>query len=316
MDMYQNILVVIDPTTDEQKALRRAIDLASRISAATPDQQIKITAFFSIFDFSYEMTTILSSGERDTMRKMVISEKQQWLDDILSVTNSPIEITSKVVWHNRPFEAIIEQVIEHKYDLVVKGTHQHDKFKSVVFTPTDWHILRKCPCPVLLVKEHEWPQQGNILAAVNVGSDEAEHLSLNEAITKQAKNIAQLITANVHLVNSFPGTPVNIAIEIPEFDASEYNSAMQAHHKEAMNKHASDFDIPLSNTYVEEGLPEAVIEQAALKIDAELVILGTIGRTGISAALIGNTAEHVIDQLDCDVLALKPDGYISPLDVQ
>jgi universal stress protein E len=316
MDMYQNILVVIDPTTDEQKALRRAIDLASRISAATPDQQIKITAFFSIFDFSYEMTTILSSGERDTMRKMVISEKQQWLDDILSVTNSPIEITSKVVWHNRPFEAIIEQVIEHKYDLVVKGTHQHDKFKSVVFTPTDWHILRKCPCPVLLVKEHEWPQQGNILAAVNVGSDEAEHLSLNEAITKQAKNIAQLITANVHLVNSFPGTPVNIAIEIPEFDASEYNSAMQAHHKEAMIKHASDFDIPLSNTYVEEGLPEAVIEQAALKIDAELVILGTIGRTGISAALIGNTAEHVIDQLDCDVLALKPDGYISPLDVQ
>ena len=233
-----------------------------------------------------------------------------------SVTDSSIQITSKVVWHNRPFEAIIEQVIKHKYDLVVKGTHQHDKFKSVVFTPTDWHILRKCPCPVLLVKEHEWPQQGNILAAVNVGSDEAEHLSLNEAITKQAKNIAQLITANVHLVNSFPGTPVNIAIEIPEFDASEYNSAMQAHHKEAMNKHANSFDIPLSNTYVEEGLPEAVIEQAALKIDAELVILGTIGRTGISAALIGNTAEHVIDQLDCDVLALKPDGYISPLDVE
>lgn len=316
MDMYQNILVVIDPTTDEQKALKRAIDLASRIKTSAPDLQINITAFFSIFDFSYEMTTILSSGERDTMRKMVIKEKQQWLDDIISVTNCPINITSKVVWHNRPFEAIINQVIEHKYDLLVKGTHQHDKFKSVVFTPTDWHILRKCPCPVLLVKEHEWPQQGNILAALNVGSDEVEHLSLNTAITKQAKSIAQLITANVHLVNSYPGTPVNIAIEIPEFDASEYNSAMQAHHKEAMSKHANSFDIPLSHTYVEEGLPEAVIEQAAIKIDAELVILGTIGRTGISAALIGNTAEHVIDQLNCDVLALKPDGYISPLDVE
>jgi universal stress protein E len=311
--MYQNILVVIDPTTEEQKALKRAIDLASRISTAAPDQQINITAFFSIFDFSYEMTTILSSGERDSMRQMVIKEKELWLDDIISVTNSSINITSKVVWHNRPFEAIINQVIDHKYDLVIKGTHQHDKFKSVVFTPTDWHILRKCPCPVLLVKEHEWPEQGNILAALNVGSDEVEHLSLNNTITKQAKNIAQLITANVHLVNSYPGTPVNIAIEIPEFDASEYNSAMQAHHKEAMNKHANSFDIPLSNTYVEEGLPETVIEQAALNIDAELVILGTVGRTGISAALIGNTAEQVIDQLNCDVLALKPDGYISPM---
>jgi universal stress protein E len=313
MDMYQNILVVIDPTTDEQKALNRALDLASRIKIVAPEQQINITAFFSIFDFSYEMTTILSSNERDTMRQMVINEKEQWLDDIISVTNSQIKITSKVVWHNRPFEAIINQVIEHRHDLVIKGTHQHDKFKSVVFTPTDWHIMRKCPSPVLLVKDHEWPQQGNILAAINVGSDEAEHLSLNNSISKQAKNIAQLITANVHLVNSYPGTPVNIAIEIPEFDATEYNSAMQAHHKEAMNKHANSFDIPLSNTYVEEGLPEAVIEQAALNVDAELVILGTVGRTGISAALIGNTAEHVIDQLNCDVLALKPDGYISPM---
>jgi universal stress protein E len=313
MDMYQNILVVIDPTTDEQKALNRAIDLATRVNIADPTQQLSITAFFSIFDFSYEMTTILSSGERDSMRQIVIKEKQQWIDDIISVTKSPINIVSKVVWHNRPFEAIINQVIDQKHDLVIKGTHQHDKFKSVVFTPTDWHILRKCPCPVLLVKEHEWPLQGNILAALNVGSDEDEHLSLNKTITKQAKNIAQLITANVHLVNSYPGTPVNIAIEIPEFDASEYNSAMQAHHKEAMNEHATRFDIPLVNTYVEEGLPETVIEEAALKVDAELVILGTVGRTGISAALIGNTAEHVIDLLNCDVLALKPDGYISPL---
>jgi universal stress protein E len=313
MDMYQDILVVIDPTTDEQKALKRAIELASKVIANNPDGKINITAFFSIFDFSYEMTTILSGDERDNMRQMVIKEKQQWLDNIISVESSQIDITSKVVWHNRPFEAIINQVIEHKFDLVIKGTHQHDKFKSVVFTPTDWHILRKCPCPVLLVKDHEWPQQGKILAALNVGSDEEEHLSLNNSITTQAKNIAQLIDANVHLVNSYPGTPVNIAIEIPEFDASEYNSAMQKHHKEAMAQHANSFNVPIANTYVEEGLPESVIENVALKVDAELVILGTVGRTGISAALIGNTAEHVIDQLNCDVLALKPEGYVSPL---
>ncbi len=313
MDMYQNILVVIDPTTDKQKALKRAIELASRISANSADNKVNITAFFSIFDFSYEMTTILSHGERDSMRQMVIKEKQQWLDNIIYATGSEIKITSKVVWHNRPFEAIIGQVIEHDYDLVIKGTHQHDKFKSVVFTPTDWHILRKCPCPVLLVKEHEWPEQGKVLAALNVGSDDAEHHSLNISITKQAKNIAQLINAEVNLVNSYPGTPVNIAIEIPEFDASKYNDAMQSHHKEAMTQHANNFAIPVANTYVEKGLPETVIEQIALKVDAELVILGTIGRTGISAALIGNTAEHVIDQLNCDLLALKPDGYVSPL---
>lgn len=312
METYQNILVVIDPSTDEQKALKRAIDLASKINHNGVIKS-KVSAFLSIFDFSYEMTTILSSDERDVMRQSVIKDKELWLESIIHELNPDIEINCQVVWHNRPFEAIIEQVIKQDYDLVIKGTHQHDKFKSVVFTPTDWHVLRKCPCPVLLVKEHEWPSNGNILAAVNVGSDEAEHHSLNVKITEEAKQLAQLIQANVHLVNSFPGTPVNIAIEIPEFNSTEYNDTMLKHHEQAMIAHANQFDISVVNTHVKEGLPETVIEQVADKLDAELVILGTIGRTGISAALIGNTAEHVIDQLNCDVLALKPDGYISPL---
>jgi universal stress protein E len=312
METYQNILVVIDPTTNEQKALNRAIDLASKINHSS-DSQTKVCAFLSIFDFSYEMTTILSSEERDVMRQSMIKDKELWLKSLISESNTDIEITCQVVWHNRPFESIIEQVLKQGYDLVIKGTHQHDKFKSVVFTPTDWHILRKCPCPVLLVKEHEWPSNGNIVAAVNVGSDEAEHHSLNAKITEEAKQLAQLIQANVHLVNSFPGTPVNIAIEIPEFNSTEYNDTMFKHHQQAMIAHANQFDINIVNTHVKEGLPETIIEHVAAELDAELVILGTIGRTGISAALIGNTAEHVIDQLNCDVLALKPDGYISPL---
>ena len=307
METYQKILVVIDPTTDEQKALSRAIELATKT-------QGKITAFLSIFDFSYEMTTMLSSDERESMRQIVINDRMLWIDErIKELGASDKDIDIKVVWHNRPFEAVIDQVLEHQYDVVIKGTHEHDKLKSVIFTPTDWHLLRKCPCPLLLVKEHSWPANGNILAAVNVGSDEDEHQSLNSVITEEAKHLASLIGANVHLVNSFPGTPVNIAIEIPEFDTSQYNDTMLQHHEQSMKNHAEKYGIDSANTYIKEGLPEDVIDELSQELDAELVILGTIGRTGLSAALIGNTAEHVIDRLNCDVLALKPTGYVSPL---
>ncbi|MDP7591975.1 MAG: universal stress protein UspE [Litorilituus sp.] len=312
METYQNILAIVDPSTDEQKALKRAIKLADCIKNKG-NSTVTVTAFLSIFDFSYEMTTILSSAERDVMRQSVIKDKEEWLQEVIDKLESDIDTVCQVVWHHRPFEAIIEQVIEHNFDLLIKGTHQHDKLKSVVFTPTDWHILRKCPCPVLLVKDHAWPENGNIIAAVNVGSNEDEHHSLNAKITEEAKQLSHLIKANVHLVNSYPGTPVNIAIEIPEFNSTEYNDNMLKHHQQAMINYANQYDISVMNTHVEEGLPEAVIEQIAQKIDAELVILGTVGRTGFSAALIGNTAEHVIDQLNCDVLALKPEGYISPL---
>ena len=79
--------------------------------------------------------------------------------------------------------------------------------------------------------------------------------------------------------------------------------------KTLRQKHGIDDNV----THVEEGLPEDVIPQVAEKLDAELVILGTTGRTGISAIFIGNTAEHTIDQLNCDLLVIKPDGYVSPL---
>lgn len=307
MEKYQNILAVIDPSTENQKALKRAIELADKTKA-------QVTAFLSIFDFSYEMSTMLSSEERDSMRGSVLDGRKKWIQSMIDeVAPHDFDIDIKVIWHNRPFEAIIEQVLHNGFDLVVKGTHQHDKLKSVIFTPTDWHILRKCPCPVLLVKDHSWPENGNVLAAIHVGSDEEEHQSLNDKITEEAKHLAGLIHSNVHLVNSFPGTPVNIAIEIPEFNAVEYNDSMKQHHLDAMQSHAERFSIDIKNTHVVEGLPEDVIDNLSSELDAELVILGTIGRTGISAALIGNTAEHVIDRLNCDVLALKPVGYSSPL---
>lgn len=299
MATYQDVLVVLDPSTEQQKALARAIELAEHTAC-------KLTAFLSIYDFSYEMTTMLSGEERESMRQAVITDREIWIQELLQqARNKGIACSVKVVWHNRPFEAIVQTVTEHGYDLVIKGTHDHDVLKSMIFTPTDWHILRKCPCPVLLVKEHAWPEQGNILAAVNAGSEKAHHKALNQLIIRQAKAMAAMLNAKVHLVNAYPGTPIHVAIEIPEFNPVEYNDSMRHHHVDAANALAGQFDITSDAVHVLEGMPEDVIPRIARELDAEMVLIGTIGRTGLSAAIIGNTAEHVIDRLDCDVLALK-----------
>lgn len=299
MATYQDVLVVLDPSTEQQKALARAIELAEHTAC-------KLTAFLSIYDFSYEMTTMLSGEERESMRQAVITDREIWIQELLQqARNKSIACSVKVVWHNRPFEAIVQTVTEHGYDLVIKGTHDHDVLKSMIFTPTDWHILRKCPCPVLLVKEHAWPEQGNILAAVNAGSEKAHHKALNQLIIRQAKAMAAMLNAKVHLVNAYPGTPIHVAIEIPEFNPVEYNDSMRHHHVDAANALAGQFDITSDAVHVLEGMPEDVIPRVAKELDAEMVLIGTIGRTGLSAAIIGNTAEHVIDRLDCDVLALK-----------
>lgn len=218
-----------------------------------------------------------------------------------------------VVWHNRPYEAIIAEVFSNHHDLVIKATHEHGKIGSVIFTPTDWHLLRKCPCPVLMVKEHSWPENGKILASVNLAADDETHDQLNDAIVNEASAIAEILGAEVNLVNAYPATPVNITIELPEFDPASYSDAVRGHHLTSMKALRHKHGLPEEQTHVVEGLPEDVIPTVAKELDAELVILGTTGRTGLSAVFIGNTAEHTIDSLNCDLLALKPEGYVSPL---
>ncbi|GLO60968.1 universal stress protein E [Vibrio sp. MACH09] len=310
MSIYNKILVVADVNNESQPALARAMQLARKSVSKS-----HITLFLSIYDFSYEMTSMLSLDERDAMRKGVIQQRESWMKEVAApYIDDSVEFSVKVVWHNRPYEAIVAEVFAGNHEILIKATRKHDVLESVIFTPTDWHLLRKSPCPVLLVKNHEWPENGNVVASVHVGSENPTHLELNNCIVEQAKNLCSRLDATPYLVNCYPVTPANITIELPEFDPTTYSDAVRGHHLKEMKALRQKHCIDEEQTRVEQGLPEDIIPAVANELSAGLVILGTTGRTGMSAVFIGNTAEHVIDKINCDVLALKPAGFISPLD--
>ncbi|WP_205956479.1 universal stress protein UspE [Pantoea stewartii] len=308
MSQYQNILVAIDPQQDDQPALRRAVYLNQLIGG-------KIKAFLPIYDFSYEMTTLLSPDERTAMRQGVISQRSEWIrEQAQAYLDAGVDIDIKVIWHNRPYEAIIQEVLAHQHDLVLKMAHQHDRLEAVIFTPTDWHLLRKCPCPVWMVKDQPWPEGGKALVAVNLASEEPHHDALNQKLIRETVKLAESVNhTEVHLVGAYPITPINIAIELPDFDPSVYNDAIRGQHLVAMKALRQKFSISEEFTHVEKGLPEEVIPELSVHLGAGIVVLGTIGRTGLSAAFLGNTAEQVIDHLRCDLLAIKPDDFVSPI---
>ncbi|CNH92628.1 universal stress protein UspE [Yersinia intermedia] len=309
MAKYQNILVAIDPNQDDQPALRRAVYLVQRNGGT-------IKAFLAIYDLSYDMTTLLSPDERTAMRKGVISQRSAWISEQCRFyldAGIPIEI--KVVWHNRPYEAIIQEVLNAKHDLLLKMAHQHDRLESIIFTPTDWHLLRKCPCPVWMVKDQPWPEGATALVAVNLSSEDPLHDPLNLRLVKETRELAENVNQTpVHLISAYPVTPINIAIELPDFDPSVYNNAIRGQHLVAMKALRQQFGIDEKFTHVEKGLPEEVIPDLAEHLRAGVVVLGTLGRTGLSAAFIGNTTEHVIDHLKCDLLAIKPEGFTCPIE--
>jgi len=310
MSIYNKILVVANVNNEPQPALARAMQLARKSVSKS-----NITFFLSIYDFSYEMTSMLSIDERDAMRKGVIGQRETWMKEVAApYIDDSVDFNVKVVWHNRPYEAIVGEVFAGSHDILIKSTRKHDVLESVIFTPTDWHLLRKAPCPVLLVKNHEWPENGTVVASVHVGSENPTHIDLNDCIVDQLKTLCSRLDAQPYLVNSYPATPANITIELPEFDPTTYSDAVRGHHLKEMKALRQKHGLDEQFTRVEQGLPEDVIPSVVKSLKAGLVILGTTGRTGISAVFIGNTAEHVIDKINCDILALKPVGFISPLD--
>ena len=66
-------------------------------------------------------------------------------------------------------------------------------------------------------------------------------------------------------------------------------------------------------SHIVQGMPGRELPKVATDIKADLVVMGTVARTGIAGVVIGNTAETVLSQLQCSVLAIKPKDFVSPV---
>ncbi|AAX88497.1 universal stress protein E [Haemophilus influenzae 86-028NP] len=302
---FKNILVVLNPSNEKQYALARAVRLVEEQKNET---KVKITALLSVYDLSYEMSALLSSEERSEMHQQVIEKHRHVVQYYLDkYANPEIELQSHIVWNSNEADAINEEVENNNYDLVVKYTKDEEKLTSLIFTPIDWQLLRKCPIPVLMVRDGDWKHQRRILVAVNVSGEQEYQDEFNQELVETGISLAEnLNRGNVHLVAAYPSAPINMAIDLPEFNTSGYENGIRGQHLINMKALRQKFGIDEDHTHVREGFPEEVIPEVAKEIEAELVILGTVGRTGLSAALLGNTAEHVISKLSCNLLGIKP----------
>lgn len=299
MPAKECILAVINPYEIDQPALHRAVFLAEKLNT-------KLVLASCVYDRSYEMSKLLNSSQREVLKEQVINAQLQKLHEYINQYTNLHNVESDVVWHKHIHKGILYIADKVKADLIVKSTKAHDKWSQKIFTPIDWNILRHSNVNVLLVKNHKWPQNGNVVAAIGLNANDAAHECLSEQVTLESKAICELIGGSLNLVNSFIGAPVHISLEVPQLDPDTYNSNIKQHREVLMHELAKKHGIDAAHQYVTEGLPDDVIPNLCSKLNAELLILGSVGRKGVKAALLGNTAELIIDKIQCDTLVIKP----------
>jgi nucleotide-binding universal stress UspA family protein len=69
-------------------------------------------------------------------------------------------------------------------------------------------------------------------------------------------------------------------------------------------------------THLVKGQARKEIPALAKQISCDLVVMGTVARTGIPGFIMGNTAETILNQIDCSVLAIKPPGFQTPVTIE
>lgn len=295
------ILVVYDPYHDLQPAFDRACFLAKKM-------QSSILLVSCIYDEAYDMTNFLTTDQRVDMKSALLNAQTKAMSEYIEkCAETSVEV--KAVWHKSLFKGIIDTAVAEQCDLIVKASKPHKKLVQQIFTPNDWHLLRHSPVNVLMVKEHEWPAGGNIVAAISIDTNDQVHNVLSERIAHIGADLASLMRGQLHVVNTYAGAPVYVAIEVPSFNAQAYNQELKDKHEKEVNIIAQQHHLDNEHVHISEGLPEDVVPNICEQLDAELLVLGSVGRKGISAALLGNTAEHIIDQINCDTLVIKPETH-------
>ncbi|MFN9721516.1 MAG: universal stress protein [Planctomycetota bacterium] len=251
----------------------------------------------------------LVSGEGELFEKEVRSVADQKLRVLASQLESGVVRIRCEVLLGEAFLEITHVVQSEKFDLVMTGTRGVSGWKQFFVGSTAKKLIRNCPSSVWIVKaEHAVPPEVVIGAA---DFSEASRKAVLEGLW-----IAREANAEFHLVHVIDSR------DVPEdlLDSIPPGSSVRAEINRQAEERLAEFLQSLGdaaqgvNSHLTWGYPWQEIARIAQKHQADLIVLGTVGRSGIKGILLGNTCERVLETCDCSVLTVKPDDYVSPIE--
>lgn len=309
MSQYKHIMVVVDPAMKRSTAFARGVQLAKKSGAA-------MTLVLVDYNPALYRARFL---DPELLRKAVtgyLSARRRWLwTEASKLKDQGIETDVVAVWHKPVYEEIARQAMELKPDIVIKDLEPTNRLSRAVFTPNDWHLLRLCPAPLMLVNERSSSYPQRILAAVDPFDTNDKPAELNDDVLKASLAMAYQCDAPVHVAHAyhFLPTAAPMGAETVFADAKLLEQVREDHQREFVafgRKHG----IPEDRMHLLEGDPAEAIAKLARDINADLAVLGTVQRSGLRRVFIGSTAEEILGSIDCDVLVLKPRDFAETLE--
>jgi universal stress protein E len=303
MEALRNILVLMDPGSEAQPAFDAALLLARRFGARLEllmsDYQDLHAAYFSPSTATVqEFHDAVMSAHRAVLEKYARRAEEEGVPALC-----------EALWGTPFHEVALGRVAATQPDLVVKHSVHHNRIERTLFTGSDWHLIRDCPAPLLLVKAPARLEDTRILVCVDPLHSHDKPAALDHRLLQTARFLAGPLGGEVHALHVFSiPTPVTVVGDayIAAAAAAPPAEATVASATAAFRQLAAVHSLRADRAHMKVGTPGRDILAEAKALDAGLVIMGAVSRGRLDRWFVGNTAEAVLDRLACNVWVEKP----------
>lgn len=271
MSSFRQIFVVIDPTTDHQSALANA----ERIAGSA--EGISLHVYEAIY-------STRDNADPEALRRVEIARHQAWVDALVKpMREKGIGVEVEIEWTQNWRDAIAPAALRAEADLIIKAASVHSGAERRFLKTSDWTLLRSAHCPVYLIKKDQVHDPLKVLVALDIKRSDDLHNNLNARVIEYGRLlVGSGADSSIHAVNAYSGAEKFI-----------YPDDL-----------AQTTGISPTNAHSVEGSADSVIPEVAVDIDADILVIGTAKRDGIKAAMIGNTAERILDAVSANILTV------------
>ena len=304
MDALRNILVLMEPHAESQPAFDAALELARRYDA-------KLELLVADFQDLHAAYFVPPTATLQEFRDSVMAAHHATLERCVKrAADEGVVALAEALWGTPFHEIVLARVAATRPDVVVKHSVFHNRIERTLFTGSDWHLIRECPVPLLLVKDPLRMIGTPVVACVDPLHAHDKPAVLDHQLLARAATLAGRLDGEAHALHVF-SIPVPVSVigdayiaaaaisadeQTPERASKSFRDLLAAH------------GIPPERAHLRVGAPARDIVAEAKALDAGIVVMGAVSRRRLERWFVGSTAESVLDRLPCNVWIEKPHG--------
>lgn len=291
--------------------LAKVAQLASGLDA-------EVELFHCVFDADIARPERFGSGSLEQEIKELVDRRRKRLEHTAERLRAQgVRVRTSVRWDYPAYEGVVRQALRLEPSLVIAQSSRKGRAARLVLTQTDYKLIETCPCPVLFIKNGRPYSDPVIMAAVDPARSHGKPAALDDEILEAADTICGALKGSMRIFHA--GAPWDgarakhdlrdLPEEVQEDVHGAYSRSIQAPVLALAKRHrVAEHFVQVVEGDAAELLPGVVGRESA-----QIVALGAVSRSRIGRALIGHTAERLLDALRCDVLVVKPPAFETPV---